>query len=78
MEDLISRQAAIDALKLFGAEHNAIAVIKGLPSAQPKTGEWVEEDEHGDLWICDQCGFASEHRDNYCPNCGTNMRGEAE
>lgn len=20
--------------------------------AEPKTGEWVEEDEYGDLWIC--------------------------
>lgn len=41
-------------------------------------GEWVKEDEYGDLWVCDQCGVASEHRDNFCPICGADMRGEDE
>lgn len=41
-----------------------------------RTGEWIAEEEYGDLWVCDQCGFASEHNDNYCPNCGADMRGE--
>lgn len=76
MSELISRQAAIDEIRKCRFVVDAIEKIRGLPSAQPKTGEWVEEDEHGDLWICDQCGFASEHRDNYCPNCGADMRGE--
>lgn len=48
--------------------------IKALPSADRPTGEWVEEDEYGDLWVCDQCGFASEYKDNYCPNCGCLMK----
>ena len=43
--------------------------------AEPKTGEWVEEDEYGGLWVCDQCGFASEYMDNFCPNCGARMNG---
>ena len=38
-------------------------------------GEWEKEDEYGDLWVCDQCGCASEYRDNFCPNCGSDMRG---
>ena len=53
-------------------------VVDGYYVKTQKTGEWEEEDEYGDLWVCDQCGFASEYRDNYCPNCGANMRGEAE
>lgn len=39
-------------------------------------GEWIVEEEYGDLWICDQCGFANEHKDNFCPNCGADMRSE--
>lgn len=31
-DDLISRQEAIKSLTMFGAEHNAIAVIRGCPS----------------------------------------------
>ena len=51
---------------------------EGITFYYRKKGEWIEEDEYGDLWVCDQCGFASEHRDNYCPNCGAKMRGEEE
>ena len=48
-------------------------VVDGYYVETQKTGEWVEEDEYGDLWVCDQCGFASEYRNNYCPNCGAQM-----
>lgn len=47
--------------------------------AEPvKHGEWVREDEYSDLWVCDQCGFAVEYKDNYCPNCGARMDGGDE
>lgn len=51
--------------------------ISKLPSAQ-RTGEWIAEEEYGDLWVCDQCGFASEHNDNYCPNCGAEMKNNGD
>lgn len=87
-DDTISRQDAINALgeepEIWNdteeewAYRNAwvehISAIKSLPSADRPTGEWVEEDEYGDLWVCDQCGFASEYKDNYCPNCGCLMK----
>lgn len=67
MSDLISRQAAIDALKraealtrAFGY-HFVIDTIRELPSAQPerKKGKWIYgEDEYGiDGYHCDKCGF---------------------
>ena len=62
MDDSISRQAAIDALKLFGAEHNAIAVIKGLPSAETEIVR-CKECEHWDTsW---QNDYAPNY--HYCP-----------
>ena len=93
--DLISRQDAIDALgeepdiwndtEEEWAYRNAwvehISAIKSLPSAEPKTGKWVEAVKDGvlsytDVYaMCDQChkvkfnGWGM----NYCPNCGARM-----
>jgi len=42
-------------------------------SAEAVQGEWVEEDEYGDLWVCDQCGFTNEYMIKFCPVCGAKM-----
>ena len=76
MSDLISRQAAIDALgdahfKNYG---NAIMVIQDLPSAEPELvrhGKW--------LWVdgvrCSECNYKLQTTGvpSYCPNCGARM-----
>lgn len=88
--DLISRADAIEALGeeppvwYDGEDEIAerdqwradIEAIKSVPSADRPRGEWIAEEEYGDLWTCDQCGFANEHNDNFCPNCGADMRSE--
>ena len=71
MEQLISRQAAIDALhtwfrdgfdadKWWNSTH-VLAAIEGIPPAEPKTGKWIYgEDSMADCvdgYRCDQCGF---------------------
>lgn len=60
-------------------ESDYAGAIKAAPTieAEPvRRGEWVREDEYSDLWVCDQCGFAGEYKDNYCPNCGARMDGD--
>ena len=79
--DLISRQAAIDAMKdwydgmIISSFRDVEKVIKALPSAQPerKKGEWIDDN-------CSECGFYVYHGDmrNYCPKCGAKMNGGKE
>lgn len=55
------------------------SAINSVPFAQPerKKGKWLELD-FTEAWEykCDQCGRLSDFEENYCPNCGADMRGE--
>ena len=84
MDDLISRQGAIECCSCLHPE-DCWAEIKALPSAEPKTGEWVEywksaHDGTEYRWAkCSQCGQDMPGAEtNFCPNCGADMRGEEE
>ena len=85
MSDLIDRQAALDAilgmfLNIAYSEKNiawsmALDKIRQLPTAEPRTGEWL--DDCGDM-ACSCCGFSCDDpyylgEANYCPNCGARM-----
>lgn len=81
MNDLISRQATIEAIYDLPNCNNGysdtydksliISVIEELPSAEPKKGKWGE---HGE---CPFCSYIRKWKeDNYCANCGADMRGE--
>ena len=85
MDDLISRQQAIDALKekvfhnLSDEFYGAMQVLDALPSVQPerKKGTWTKDAS------CPFCGFQpwyerDIHTLSFCPNCGEDMRGETE
>ena len=84
MDDLISRQVAIDALgdahfKNYGT---AILVIKDLPSAEPKKGRWIWKGEEGySRFMCSVCQWKEYVPTcngipdiwQYCPSCGARM-----
>ena len=93
MSDLISRKAAIDAIRASTSKYtgfmememytddDAVEAIEDLPSAQPerKRGKWIDD---GDpfMWECGCCGYRVKRYNNtrYCPNCGADMRGEQD
>ena len=77
VKDIISRQAAIDALKnvLVSEElEYAIPALEKLPSAQPdrKRGKWIV------YYECPKCGEITKDFTEYCPFCNTDMRGEED
>lgn len=91
MDDMISRQAAIEALEKFEKQcwedmcfrplmSDARVIIKDLPAVQSewKTGRWIHVDE---LWYrCSECdahrGVRCGFFERYCPNCGAKMESE--
>ena len=63
--------------------------IKVLPSVEKK-GEWIESKERSGHWYCSICGGIHtdpetgkwreifDYKYPFCPNCGADMRGEAD
>ena len=85
MDDLISRQAAIDAVEKNACNTQRIMdAVNNLPPAQPEPqeGHWIRTDCGLDVECkCSECGYKDfvEPRDeywfkrNYRPNCGARM-----
>lgn len=81
MDDLISRQAAIDALcRGEGCGNICRRALEHLPTAEKK-GKWIEHNPHkwglgivGIVFECSECGEKVYcEACNYCPNCGARM-----
>lgn len=89
MNDLITRQAALDALEWKWAGKAAIDAIKNLPpvlTIDPvKHGKWIEKmrpirSKWASMCECSICGdtvwvYDGYRSWNYCPNCGAKMDG---
>lgn len=83
MNDLISRQKTIDAMRELPYGYRGIVwdILNSLPSAQPeqKRGKWVTiKYPFSKCSICN-CDFdAANNEANYCPVCGAKMDMEGE
>ena len=63
-------------------DDNAAAAIEELQAQLPKRGKWIYKPKDAiemmfTLPKCSVCGHESSDALNYCPNCGSLMRGEA-
>ena len=65
------------------AVNGARECIKSLPSAEPnrKTGKWIfhiddlfPEESTQECSVCHEEEFVKIQNDNFCPNCGADMR----
>ena len=50
-----------------------IMTIPAIPSAEPKTGHWIDEETN---YLCSKCHRGCWVNSDYCPWCGAYMRGE--
>jgi len=84
--DLISRQAAIDAVKEYFKfspleGRQCAKAIERVPSAQPRMGKWILDNPHSEIYryACSECYAHHRARYDFCPSCGADMReGEEE
>ena len=93
--ELIGRQAVLDQIELWArydvpdveAPMDLVGRILELPSAEPKTGRWIDHEiplESGGampIQVCNLCStfYPLAHTGggyHFCPNCGADMRGE--
>lgn len=84
MNDLISRRAAIEAIKHaeLGMEYEAVAALPTIE--ERKTGRWIhvrDEEDGNALYECSVCHMGEVHvpivEVSYCWNCGADMRGDS-
>ena len=90
MDDLISRQAAIEFIKdhSYPVRYDETSIEQGMTltgieqalnevptiQLQQKTGYWFDV---GSLSCrCSECGCKNNKESNYCPECGAYMKGE--
>ena len=83
-------QLEIDEARKIKASASVLVILNRFIdsiNAQPiieerKTGKWIEkivEDCIGfntKIWECSECGKQIHCANNFCPNCGADMRGE--
>ena len=85
MTEYIDRVEAMRRFMDFGREipkEQVMSVIARIPTTDRPKGKWIDED--GTYYAnCSKCGYQMDtHQERgyfrYCPNCGSDMRGEDE
>ena len=72
--DALSALPSAEAVPKHDVEIIIDEITKRTQSADRPTGEWIDVNGDGTAWKCDQCGEIACCNDNFCPNCGADMR----
>ena len=55
-----------------------IEYLEGIKSGkygERPSGEWMDREVYdADRWKCSKCGRTEQYKENFCPNCGADMR----
>ena len=78
MDDYISRQAALKAIKFAepDCEYEAVEAVSSADVQPVRHGRWIDVNGDGSLYECDQCHDMSCCKGTFCPDCGARMDGE--
>jgi hypothetical protein len=81
----IDREDTIQILKDLQKDHlqfclipfrQAIERVQALPSTDRPPGEWIDYRQYNiPLFDCSICGYHAKKMSNFCPNCGSKMKG---
>ena len=83
MSDYIKREDALKAVKRVCHDNRCLSFIEHInkiPSTdvvERKRGKWIDDDKHNHKYHrCSICGHGRFNwgKDNFCPNCGADMR----
>lgn len=44
-----------------------------IPDNRNKTGKWIKNRFHEDLYTCSECDVQTHNKYRYCPGCGAKM-----
>ncbi len=90
MSDLISKSVLIDDIRMIETDHpfddkeDIIETVLATIDFQPTVdavpvvrGEWIRQDDTFTKYMCSNCGSKNyQGYENFCPNCGADMRGK--
>ena len=87
MAEYISREDVTERLtEIFKLQaETAKAIVEAIPAAdvvERKKGKWISNalnrEKTKTNWYCSECGNGVVCRDQFCSNCGADMRGEGD
>lgn len=68
---------------LLGLSDDPKKTSRQVAQPERKTGKWISLDDfrgkyNENGYKCSECGEYSDYEENFCPNCGARMDGDAE